>query len=286
MAMLGFMLRYQDEFRDAFLRTVCGHVLTRSSQWQIELEVDGCGDLALSSADFVAVVEFKIDAPLDDHQLPDASRGYWDKIEEVYAIIPRRDYIVVQKELPAEPSVRGQFKTWHDVRDACHASSSPLINDLFESLASLNIPAFSHGKTSRMKLAQNAQTAAQVFKLLENVTEGYFSFKKTDWDVSDEDQYIGKNIFRTRDLGGVQELLQSTTDELAWYGYEGEQLSVWFYAGPKGTKVVRKRLEAVWPGLVIVEGTGVGVRIASEKVQSDQLFFERTLGAVFPTKLK
>ena len=125
--MLGFALRYQDRFRDAFLQMVCGYAIKCPSEWQIELEVDGCGDLALSSADFVAVCEFKIDAPLDARQLPDAKGGYRDRIEEVYAQISQREYIVVQKELPAKSGVYGQFKTWHDVRDACHASSSPLI---------------------------------------------------------------------------------------------------------------------------------------------------------------
>ncbi len=73
-AMLGFVLKHQADFRAAFLRAMCGDEPQESSEWTIELEVAGCGDLAVSSKSFVAVFELKIDAPLEPHQLPDATR--------------------------------------------------------------------------------------------------------------------------------------------------------------------------------------------------------------------
>ena len=234
--MLGFVLKHQENFRAAFLHAMCRYDPEEPSEWTIELEVTGCGDLAVSSERFVAVFELKIDAPLDPHQLPDAKRGYRDKVEEVFARIPQRKYVVVQKELPLVSTSSDSFKTWHDVLDACLAAPSPLVDDLSQSLADLDIPAFSYGRTSRMKLAQSAPTAAQVFKLLENVAEGSFGFKKTGWDVSDKDGYIGKTIAPAKDLADVRALLQTVEGDLAWYGYEGDQLSVWFYAGPEGTK--------------------------------------------------
>ena len=248
------------------------------------LEITDCGDLSIQSSDFVAVFELKIDAPLDPHQWPEAKGGYRKNVEVVFAHVPERRYVVIQKELPPASSSSNSFRTWHDVHDAGEAARSPLIADLFESLASLDIPAFSYGRTSRMKLAQNARTAAQVFKLLENVADGSFGFKKTGWDVSDEDGYIGKTIAPTKDLAAAQALLQTVEGDLAWYGYEGDQLSVWFYAGAKGTKGVREKAEKMWPGQVIVEGTGIGIRMAPEWVESDQRFFEDTLGTVFPLK--
>ena len=47
---------------------------------------------------------------------------------------------------------------------------------------------------------------------------------------------------------------------------------------------MQKKVEKMWPGQVIVEGTGVGIRMAPEKVASDQKFFEDTLGIIFPLK--
>ncbi len=285
-AMLGVVLKHREDFRVAFLKAMCGYEPKETNEWTVHLEVGGCGDLAVSSKHFVAVFEFKIDAPLGSHQSPDAKNGYRQKVEEVFAHIPKRRYVVVQKELPSTASASlGPFKTWHDVRDAGQAAPSPLVDDLFESLADLDIPAFSYGKTARMKLAKSAQTAAQVFKLLENVAEGSFGFKKTGWDVSDEDDgYIGKTVAPTKNLVDAKALLKTVRGDLAWYGYEGSRLSVWFYAGPEGTKPVQKILKRLWPGLVVMDKTNVGVRIAPEKVNFDQKFFEDVLGTVFPKK--
>ena len=199
-AMLGFVLNHQSKFCAAFLQTTCGYKPRDADEWTVHLEVSGCGDLAVCSKRFVAVYEFKIDARLGSHQRPDAKNGYRQKAEEVFAAVPKRRYVVVQKELPpAESTPTGFFKTWHDVRDAGRSAESPLVHDLFASLAELDTPAFSYARTARMKLAQNAQTAAQMFKLLENVAEGSFGFKKTGWDVSDEDDgYIGKTVAPTK----------------------------------------------------------------------------------------
>ena len=99
-AMLGFVLKHQTDFRAAFLRAMCGDEPQESSKWTIELEVAGCGDLAVSSKSFVAVFELKIDAPLEPHQSPDAKGGYRDKIEELFARIPSVDTSWCKRNCP------------------------------------------------------------------------------------------------------------------------------------------------------------------------------------------
>lgn len=47
---------------------------------------------------------------------------------------------------------------------------------------------------------------------------------------------------------------------------------------------MQKKLERLWPGLVVTDNANVGVRVSPEKVNFDQKFFEDVLGAVFPRK--
>jgi hypothetical protein len=284
-AMVGLLLRHDQAFRENFLTCVCDHKQMNGETWDIKLEIPNCGDLALVSRRSAFVLEFKIDSPLGDHQKVDAKDGYRDQVQLIYSSLPKRAYIVVQNEPSAESSARGTYKTWHSVREALLGVQSPWTNDLRQSLTNLNIPAFSYWRTAQLKLSQHAPAAAQVFGLLENVAKGTFGFKKTDWDVSDEDGYIGKVVLKSKDLGAAEGVIQPYSNELAWYGYEGTKLSVWFYCGPKGTASVKRKLEKMWPGAVIEEDGNVGVRINAKNITADQGFFEKTLRAVFVSKV-
>ncbi|RYD84948.1 MAG: hypothetical protein EOP84_04000 [Verrucomicrobiaceae bacterium] len=283
-AMTALVLRHDSGFLQQFLKYVCGREKGTLEHWEVTLEIPGCGDLVLLSKDEVFVLEFKISSPLEPRQKPEAKGGYRDRIDEYYSAVGKRHYIIVQNDQGIESTERGTYKTWHDVRDAIVASPLALTQDLSESLANLNIPAFSYGKTAKLKLSQHAPTAAQIFRLLENVADGAFAFRRTRWDVSDEDNYIGKSIQKGKGLEDAEQIIEPYSNELGWFGYEGTQLSVWFYCGGKGTVAVRKRLEKLWPQQAITEGGNVGVRIESENVEADQGFFEKTLAVVFTPK--
>jgi len=285
-AMLGVVLRNDPLFLRNFVRIVCDDVNSEGQLWDVVLEIPGCGDLAVVSKGSASVLECKIDALLDPKQVPDSVGGYRDNIEQRYSHIPKRHYVVVQKLPSSESSNRGTYKTWHDVRDALIASPSSWTKDLQQSLAQLNIPAFSYGRTAHLKLSEHAVNAAQIFKLLENVADGTFAFKKTGWDVSDVDGYIGKVIRKSSNLAEAEQVIQPYSTELAWYGYEGEKLSVWFYCGDTGTMRVKAKLEELWPGLVITDESNVGVRISSQDAGADQRFFEKTLEVLFTPRAK
>lgn len=283
-AIVALVLQHDPDFRTAFLQKICEFGIITPEDWGVSLEISGCGDMSLDSHGAIAICEFKIDSPLKDIQCPDFKGGYRDNIDRLYSQIPERRYIIVQKKPAQQSSNRALFKDWHDILAATRSSTSSWVRDLSESLAMLDIPAFSYERTSQMKLVQNAIPAAHVHALLKNIADGKFRFKTqvdaSGVDAADEDSYFGFSVL-TRGLAYIKTQLDNNQNQLAFYGYEGKKLSVWFYTGAKATAIIKEKLEKLWPHNVLVEETNVGVRIDSDQVTSDQDFFEKSLSLVF-----
>jgi hypothetical protein len=91
-ACLASVLKHDLLFREAFLRAVCDWQGPGNIQdFEVWLEIDGCGDLALEAKKFriVFVVECKIDAPLQENQWPklEARNGGAFLLEEATATV-------------------------------------------------------------------------------------------------------------------------------------------------------------------------------------------------------
>lgn len=249
-AMLALILKHDLEFRRDFLNQVCGCGETaKPENFEVELEVAGCGDLVLRRKDDCEVyaLEFKISAGLQDHNQNPLNEvfftsGYGAGIKNRYkpdGKARRATYIVIEND-PTD--LRGAVekiphcvgKSWRDIGKCSY--DRLLVRDLFESFGLLDIPEFIHMNTKNFSLGHGDATrdAAKLYKLLEAVAGHFGSKTKLDVGWDSEGGSIGMNFVPKTGLDEWRKLVQPTNDTIGWFGYEQYEtstLAVWFYCG-------------------------------------------------------
>ena len=257
-AMLGFALHYDLDFRRNFLRVVCGCGKDVDPKlFKIEIEVAGCGDLILRTENNseVYALEFKVGADLQDHNQSPRNReffitGYGAGISRKYG--KNSIYIVVQNERDDSFPPRCVSRSWNDVFKCPHDKS--MIHDLFKSFGSLGIPEFIHMNTKHLTLGPTSLDALKLYELLQAVA-GTIKFKRASIDAELEPNgkggYIGLNIPAASASEKWKRLVQPDRS-LGWFGYshsdESSTLDVWFYCGkPEAAKQVSNVLKKRFP---------------------------------------
>jgi hypothetical protein len=264
MAILAFALEHDQTFRNEFLQRVCGRNQAGDvSDFLVELEVAGCGDLVLRKKDDseAYVLEFKVDSPIQQNQHPRNpeffTKGYGGGIKSK----PWKNsvYILVQNApedlgKPAEAIPICRARSWRDVYSCPH--ERPLVHDLFESFGSLGIPAFMEMNTKDISLGHDNSTldAVKLYKVLQAVA-GRIGSKGSQFDVDlDREKnggYIGMNFLSTLNSDEWQTLVRPKDNLVGWFGYsqyEKSTLDVWFYCGDeKASARIRGLLPTHFP---------------------------------------
>lgn len=269
-AAVGFCLKHSLEFRKHLWQRICrtsGDPQTPDSI-QVEVEPVHWADLRLLAEapgwKCVVVIECKAGAPLDGKQnpscpefvQPDHGYGWFIAKRAADTGVPHRYVILGASEvinraevlpgLPDEPSFTQ--RSW-----CCLAEDSPttpLIEDLFDSLGRLGISAFRMQRVSQVHLADDFAGAADAWEVLSALgSPDVCGFRSGSWKIIGESPApghfnIGAYLRRPSekmDTCGLHLNLHKTLapagNELAWVGYEtGPSLapgqmrrSVYFY---------------------------------------------------------
>lgn len=276
-AAIAFGLKHDPAFRIHFFEKICqidGDPALVKRSATIEVEPHHWTDLVIrhraGDVDYVYAVEFKIDAPLDDHQNPDEDAFWKDKngygkilserepdAEIRYIVLGHREKLKLTKrhrDVPVTPKQR----CWSDL-ELSYEPKTNITDDLFDSLGKLGIPEFSHRKTNKMKITDSLASGAQAWEILRDVHQMvglvpdrclfYTGSKKPDgyefgFSIVKKPPVQGKSENHQK----LQDLVNTKSQELGWYGYtEGPakkpKLSVWFYCDKQNNaKKIEERL--------------------------------------------
>ena len=259
-ACLGFVLLHDVPFRAHFLRCICDWKTPDTAKdFEVLVELDGCGDLALESEKngVVFVLECKIGAELRAKQTPgsksfDVSGGYGWGIRRRYPdsapkpLVPT--YIpLTQKPLPkpytGKPDLKCFGKHWQSLTEGWSRTDfSDLVKDLFSTLAEQRIHCFAawNMKTHDLKLTKHYYQACQISELLENtatLVKDQFKLNAAKGDdhglETAKDSYIGRALVCKKalpkwlDFTGQKK--SRNNEHLAWFGYAWGVVHVGFY---------------------------------------------------------
>ncbi len=262
---VAFCLKHDPAFLKHFFDKICrikGDPALDVQNVSIEIEPHHWTDLVIRNRSYVYAVEFKIGAPLRDHQNPDkesfgADKGYGMILSTREAAETEIRYIVLghRKTLELTKRPKGirvipMQKHWSHVVSG-YESNAPVTIDLFDSLGALSVPEFNHRKTNKMNITESLDGGAAAWELLAHVHEklgllqnrcnfytNTTSQKPESWEfgfsISKKPPVQGKSRNHER----LQKLVGAKEDEIAWYGYTSDhvkkrKLSVWFYCDKK-----------------------------------------------------
>jgi hypothetical protein len=174
---VGFVMDHDPDFPSHFLDRICElRNLPTGGKWEVLVEPENWGDLVLTHKDlsWLVVVEFKIDAVLEDHQNPTkpafneptpakGAVGYgcgitWFAHDQGLRNVK---YVTVEKEASWEtgnrcPNVNCIPSVWKRLMRNDVADESDLEACLYDSLGRLGLYTFLARKMNGMKLANHA----------------------------------------------------------------------------------------------------------------------------------
>jgi hypothetical protein len=291
-ASLALVLRHEASFRKDFLCQVCGcSKKINEGEFLVEIEIAGCGDLALRKKDNseVYMFEFKVGSPIQPNQDPRNGEfftsGYGAGIKakpwkKSTFILVQNDPTDLSNAVEKIPVCVG--KSWRDIRNCTH--KRPLIHDLFESLGSLNIPEFIYMNTRNMSLGYGGATLAAVryHELLAAVARCIGS-RTTKLDVNlepgRENGHIGMK-FSPKDYEDKWQDLVQPKKEIGWFGYcqdgEASTLDIWFYCGnERAATRIHQILEKGFSNAKVTtdEENNVRISLIAEKSADNQRWF-------------
>ncbi len=311
----AFCFKHDSSFRQLFLKNICGlSDLEATANFQISIEPYNWADLLIQGNQQVFVIEFKVNADLEDHQNPDFkefnsrensknSGGYGWEIRNRFQG-QSVTYIVVgadAKFKPRESPLRCYQKEWKEISGA----ESSIVNDLYDCLEEMGIDGFAGRhmtKTDNQHLCENLGVAALMLQVLQDacVTANLpVQSVKPDIYSSRDLLFFGLTIGRTlkRDLTQrLKDLVQPVAEDIGWFGYErsGDKniVSVWMYCGnADAMKHVYKRWRSAgFPESDIFEHAAEPNRIRLEKhsgeSDGDKEFLVSALKALLVDVLK
>lgn len=270
-ACLAFALQHDQDFRDNFLRTVCGYNgRLEARDFVTSVEIENFLDLALINKSGLEafLVEVKIDAELKPKQDPRteaflAFGGYGRHIIDAFP--GQKTYIVLwQEDESFEKLLPGKLRCitrqWNDLRPYIQSGSS-VVNDLFRSLGSFDVRCFAilNPMTDKLKLASKFNDACKVHGVLRDVANyleelGLPNKRDSSEFDSGGGSYIGWDLTRkswdsTRKkvhpkwTKYIHDKPGTNPDEISWFGYSDGKLNVGFYCEPRRVKAVRSALK-------------------------------------------
>ena len=256
-AAIAFCIEHDASFKRHFLHAVAH--LSPEDVTKVTLEPQQYADLVLEGPRHVLVLEFKLGAPLQDHQSPETrtfwETGYGAKIRKRFPSEKKElRYIVIGKDF--EPCDVGGLQCtaipWTKLlMPSDQERESSIERDLYDCLGHLGATVFLNRHMTNYKLATEANGAMTVFSVLYHLLlRNGIPTGKYDGNMNS----IGLTFQQGKDGGGalynkLVETIQPETKDLGWLGYEkGEDekgcLSVYFHANSKTLPSLLARLQA------------------------------------------
>ena len=267
-AAVAFCLKHDPAFLKHFFDKICrieGDPAFDFKNVSIDIEPHHWTDLVIrnqSGGHHVYAVEFKIGAPLDDHQNPDkdafgADNGYGKilsmreapGVQIRYIVLGHRHSLALTKR-HKEVRVISKQKQWCQV-ELGYESNEPITLDLFDSLGAIGIPEFNHRKTNKMNITESLDGGAAAWELLAHVHQklgllknrcDFYTYttseKPESWEFGFSIRKKPPVQGKSRNHDRLHKLVDTKEDEIAWYGYTSDPvkkrgLSVWLYCDKK-----------------------------------------------------
>lgn len=306
-AAIAFCIKHNDEFKRHFLDVV-GKL--PQQKIKVTLEPKLHTDLVLEGDRHVLILEFKIDAELQEHQNPEnrafwKEKGYGTKIRETFGQEVSNGkkirYIVIGRDFDRSLCESMQSRK----NERLHCSWVPwrkllikdrgekkLEKDLYDCLGYLGAPAFlyRHMKT-KPKNANDAKQGMAVYQFLKWVLEEKAGLMSGDADS--DGKTLGLNIKRTGEGTLHRKLIdavQPKGQNLGWIGYSTWEtdcvhLAVGFYCSKEAAqKKLLKKLKAVKDlGEVTNDRFTIHVDLYREGSTDDVAWFMKVLNAAAGT---
>jgi hypothetical protein len=229
----------------------------------------------------VFIVEFKVDAELEQKQNPKhekaffAQGGYGNLIleESGYRDFARKSYVVLNDSKEFEDGERQglgfKSKTWADL--VVHGESvGGLWTDLIDSLGELGVVAFQFKKLRNMNNTQHTVQAVAMHQTLSHVASTLELGNRGGENIGGDGVYVwyGRNISYKVLLNSLdlKKCIQAPATRLGWFGYQSgmghSQRAVTFCCGSdeaaKNTQAfMRERMRNGPPGESHIERTEV-----------------------------
>jgi hypothetical protein len=297
-ASIGFCLRHDAHFRQAFVKLIFGHKQASTDGIEAHVEDYNWADLLVTtqSGTCVAVLELKIAAKLQPHQNPSNSAfwkegGYGSAIRDwaqESGYTRKVKYVVLGEERWFKPKSKRELDclsiSWSDFRGALPTNS--VVDDLRTTLGELGVRCFRAEQTCDMNLTPTALEAAKLLTLLENVAAAV-DLKATrvdSWyDRESNDGHVGRRIPQGRNVQRAKAIGARAELDLGWFGYEADAASVWFYCTPLSFERVKKKLLKSKLGRLQENRAyfDVGFRKPPRAILGDQEWFEQVLSYAF-----
>ena len=282
-AAVAFVLKHDEKFRAHFFHEICGFAVSAvQPRPRIEVQPHDHSDLAIKDEanSSVFIVEFKVDAELEQKQNPKhekaffAQGGYGNLIleESGYRDFARKSYVVLNDSKEFEDGERQglgfKSKTWADL--VVHGESvGGLWTDLIDSLGELGVVAFQFKKLRNMNNTQHTVQAVAMHQTLSHVASTLELGNRGGENIEDGVYvWYGRNISYKVLLNSLdlKKCIQAPATRLGWFGYQSgmghSQRAVTFCCGSdeaaKNTQAfMRERMRNGPPGESHIERTEV-----------------------------
>ncbi|HEY4414807.1 MAG TPA: hypothetical protein VGO57_03860 [Verrucomicrobiae bacterium] len=288
---VAFAMKYDTDFKVHFLKQICDvNDVEKAKGYKIHIQPYGCADLALEGESEVIILEFKVGAPLENHQNYSKAEffkertGYGYQIEKKYAQSSTKKYVILEQSpnsenrtlLTSNLNIKCSSKVWKNLLDDL-LLESPMVKDLLDCLAmTLEINELKGRMFMKKDLAKYATNVFEMKGVLDSLqTDSELDLGTHTADLKISSQAFGVEVRKSVDR--FKWLNAYTEDRLIWFGYEPSRISVWIcglnFAGKKDElKKVLDPLMGRFQNTEISEKEDLGSLIifSSAKRASDQ----------------
>lgn len=244
---VAFGLKYDPQFREHFLGTVCGIAATTDSIPILEVQPFDHSDFAIKDAvdRWLLVVEFKIDAKLEQKQNPGSQKffsqgGYGQLIcdEPAYRDFQRKVYVVLDDDRTFADGIKQgleyKSRSWADLNPTGGAATE-MWGDLLRSLGELGVSAFQLTKLRNMNNATYTQQAVAMHQTLSAIASKlrFGASGSMEINMEGEEAWYGRNVPLDRMNNHIFLHALAGVDSSGWFGYQAGpshwELAIWIY---------------------------------------------------------
>jgi hypothetical protein len=289
-AAVGFCLKHHKGFRRHFLTVIGPKNSPESHKARLSVEDFDWADLLIITRNSMSVIEFKIQAALRAHQNPTTKAFYLGKGYGNQALAYQReheydlpiDYVVLGCKESIQLGIKNNIKfrkvDWSDIY--LSRAKSSWLRDLFDGLGYFGVDYFRSMQTKDEIVEREGIEAAKVYEILRNVAKEMHVSRTNvegNYDRSGQTGSFGLYIPLGANRSFAKKLkVSARPPQLGWFGYEGENASIWFYcAGEKSANDLKARIKATQKGKLQQnrEYNDIGVRRDDNSSEGDQEWF-------------
>lgn len=251
-AAIGFCLVHHARFRRFFIKVICDVTLSAQARCEVQVEPHHWADLEIHfGRRQVAVIEFKLGAPLQSHQNPSKDEfwtgGYGERLATAYPNHTKHFIVLGPSEwldFTKHPGWHFRQLHWADLAKNFHRHfhRTPLLNDLRDCLSQFGVWDFASMKARELSVGSSAVRASAAWDILWTAftspdlkLSAARSSSRVDAVITRPDQWHFGIEVRAAASAPLKRVTRPVSGgAMLWFGWECERrdetwLSVWLY---------------------------------------------------------